>query len=379
VKIIHIVENLDKGAVENWLVNVFLKSREIRPDWQWTFYCILGQEGRLDEVVRKAGGIILYSPVTISQKLPFLRYLRSTLQIGQYDIIHAHHDYLSGFYLLASIGIKAKKRILHIHNTDKELPVGNRVLKCLLLAPLKRLAFGLSDTIVGISKDTLAEFKGKTKNKRIQFKVLYYGIDLSAFTLETNQLWLKTALNIPQSDKLLLFIGRLNPLKNPVFVVDILSEILTERKDVYALFVGQGDLKDAIIQKALQLNVLDHIRLLGWRNDIPQILHSVDLFVFPRLAYPKEGLGLVVVEAQAAGLGMLLSHGIVEDAVVIRPLVHFLPNVTDTNLWAKKIMDLLDAAPPCTKEEAYRKMQSSPFELSTGTNNLLALYIGEGE
>ena len=53
MKIIHIVENLDKGAVENWLVNIFIESRKTRPGWEWTFYCILGKEGRLDEKVKK--------------------------------------------------------------------------------------------------------------------------------------------------------------------------------------------------------------------------------------------------------------------------------------------------------------------------------------
>jgi hypothetical protein len=102
MKIIHIVENLDKGAVENWLVSIFIESRKIRPDWEWTFYCILGNEGRLDEKVRSAGGRIIYSPVTVSNKLAFLKNLRRELTKGRYDILHAHHDYLSGFYLLAS-------------------------------------------------------------------------------------------------------------------------------------------------------------------------------------------------------------------------------------------------------------------------------------
>ena len=112
MRIIHIVENLDKGAVENWLVDIFIESRKIRPSWEWTFYCILGKEGRLDEKVRDAGGEIIYSPVTISNKLAFLSNLRKVLQERKYDILHAHHDYLSGFYLLASLGKKFKKEII---------------------------------------------------------------------------------------------------------------------------------------------------------------------------------------------------------------------------------------------------------------------------
>ena len=71
MKIIHIVENLNKGAVENWLVNVFVESRKIKPNWEWTFYCILGEEGGLDRKVKAAGGKIIYAPCSISNKIQF--------------------------------------------------------------------------------------------------------------------------------------------------------------------------------------------------------------------------------------------------------------------------------------------------------------------
>ena len=175
MKIIHIVENLDKGAVENWLVNIFIESRKVRPDWSWTFFCIVGKEGKLDQKVRDAGGEIIYSPVTISDKLGFLKNLRKILKAGKYDILHSHHDFLSGFYLIASVGIKFRKRFLHIHNTDRALPVGNRVLHNLLLIPFKALALYFSDRVIGISKDTLEDFAGKKNvpNKKIYTSLLW--------------------------------------------------------------------------------------------------------------------------------------------------------------------------------------------------------------
>ena len=181
MKIIHIVENLDKGAVENWLVNIFIESRKIRPGWEWTFYCILGKEGTLDEKVKKAGGIIIYSPVTISRKLAFLKNLRKILKTGKYDILHAHHDYLSGFYLLASTRIKFRKRFLHIHNTDKALPVGNKTLHNFLLEPFRKLGLIFSDHVIGISKNTIEEFS-KVKNvSDKKFIILYYGVNFERF------------------------------------------------------------------------------------------------------------------------------------------------------------------------------------------------------
>lgn len=373
LKIIHIVENLDKGAVENWLVRVFVESRRVKPDWKWTFYCILPMKGRLDDLVRKNGGEVIYTPVTISKKFKFLKALRNELLKGKYDIIHSHHDYLSGFYLLASCRIQFGKRILHIHNTDRALPVGNRYLHQLLLEPFKMLGFLLNDTIVGISYDTLSEFVGKSRKARQDFKVLYYGIDLSVFRQSVDECAFKREIDIPLDAKVLLFVGRMNPFKNPVFLVEILNEILKHKQDVYAVFVGKGDTEKQVLEKSTELGIVGNIRMLGWRNDTASLMKMADIFVFPRLEKPKEGLGLVVVEAQAAGLPMILSHGIVEDAIVVKELANFLPLSNNPAEWAEKILNVVSRT-SLSRSEALRKVSESDFELCRATQNFISLY-----
>jgi glycosyltransferase EpsF len=375
MKVFHIVENLDKGAVENWLVNVFLTSRRSRPDWEWTFYCILGREGRLDKQVREAGGTIIYCPFPISSKLKFLRHLRKTVRGKRYDVLHAHHDYLSGFYLLATIGIRFKKRVLHIHNTDESLPIGSSYLRRKLLGPMRFSAIACSDLIVGISADTLSFFLKDTVLKKKKSRVLYYGIDLAKFgTQGQDHGWLRTELGLASDAKILLFTGRMNETKNPLFLVSILRQLHEKRQDVYAAFVGKGAEENRICEKSREFGLEDHIRLLGWRNDIAGIMQEADVFVFPRMEYPKEGLGLVVVEAQSAGLPMVLSNGIVRDAIVIDELAHFIPLRDNPAEWATEIDRVLRQPKPLSTDEAMKRMILSPFELTNATNNLLNLY-----
>lgn len=374
MRIIHIVENLDKGAVENWLINVFLESRKIRPDWDWTFYCILGKKGRLDKKVKEAGGNIIYSPYWISQKKQFLKHLRHTLKTGEYDIIHSHHDYLTGFYSPAYANLKFKKRILHIHNTDKALPVGTVFLQKLLLPLFKKLAIHFSDLIVGISQDTLNEFVQNNRFRKKKTTVLYYGIDLSPFAAPKSRDILRKEWGLPANAKILLYTGRMTHLKNPVFVVDILKELSKLRQDVYVVFVGKGEREEAVIQRYTENNLSQKVRMLGWRNDIAEIMHATDVFVFPRVEYPKEGLGLVVVEAQTAGLPMVISRGIVEDAIEIEELTHCVPLADNADVWARTINDILNEQPAVTRKEAYKRMQDSRFSLENGTNRLIALY-----
>jgi glycosyltransferase EpsF len=372
LKIIHIVENLDKGAVENLLIDIFVESRKSRPDWQWTFFCILGREGRLDQKVRNAGGEIIYSPVTISNKIAFLRNLRTVLKTGKYDIIHAHHDYLSGFYLLASAGIKFRKRLLHIHNTDKSLPVGNRLLHQLLLAPFKKIAIYFSDIIIGVSREALNDFVNTANKSSSKYTVLYHGLDFSRFEDEPDP-HINAELGIPLNSKIGLFVGRMNELKNPVFFVEILNEILKVRKDFYAVFVGTGDLEAAVREKANTYGIEDHIRMAGWCENVPMTMKSSDVFVFPRKEWPKEALGVVIVEAQAAGLPMFITKGVVDDAIVIKELAHY-NDLNNPSVWARQIIEVLESKPAVLRSEATYRMKKSPFELSSATNNLIDIY-----
>lgn len=372
MKILQIVENLDKGAVENWLVNMFIESRNIKPDWEWTFYCILGREGRLDNLVKNAGGKIIYSNVAVNDKIAFLIQLRKVLKQGKYDIIHVHHDYLSGFYLLSSMGIRFKKRLLHIHNTDKALPVANKRLHNFLLKPFYLSGKYFSDVVVGISNNTLEEFVGQVNKKK--HTVLYYGIDMSSFEKKQDIAEKKAQWNIPENAKCILFVGRMTELKNPVFVVEILNELLRSRKDVYAIFIGKGHLESEVISRAKSLGIENNIRLTGWSDDIAVAMKAADVFVFPRLESPKEGLGLVVVEAQAAGLPTLVSNGIVPDAVEINELVHFIRLNNNPEVWAACIQNILNTSPAISRSEALQKMKQSKFELHHAAQNLLALY-----
>jgi glycosyltransferase EpsF len=375
MRIIQIVENLDKGAVENWIVNVFLESRKTRPDWKWTFYCILGREGRLDKVVREAGGEIIYSPVWINKKILFLKYLRRILKKGKYDVLHAHHDYLSGFYLVATVGLSFKKKILHVHNTDKSIPVGNPQVQKILRGPLRWLAIRFTDCIVSISKDTQAEFFDGINPRKKTTEVLYYGIDLSRFGVNNRERgWLKKELALPVAAKIILFAGRMNELKNPSFVVEILKVLCQTDKHIYALFVGKGGEEETVRRKAKEYGLEENTRLLGWRNDIADIMKEADVFVFPRIEYPREGLGLVVVEAQSAGLPMVLSNGIVEDAIVIHELACFLPLRNNVEEWAVAIKGLIMKGKPLHRDEALGRMEKSHFSLPNAARNLIALY-----
>lgn len=162
-------------------------------------------------------------------------------------------------------------------------------------------------------------------------------------------------------------------LKNPAFVIDVLAKLRKIRNDVYAVFVGEGDDKIHVTDRSSQLHLTSCIRMLGWRNDIPRIMNYSDVFVFPRIEEPKKGLGLVVVETQAAGLPMFLTAGISDDVIVINELYHLL-DLKDLAQWAVEIDSVLKAADRKNSGKYVELMKNSEFDLDKATKNLIYIY-----
>ena len=114
LRVLHIVENLNRGAVENWLVRMLRHDMRRGAALDWTFYCVVGEKGQCDEEARSVGARVVYSPAPLRHKVAFLRALRRELRRGRYDVMHCHHDLVSAVYLLASVGLPISKRIVHI-------------------------------------------------------------------------------------------------------------------------------------------------------------------------------------------------------------------------------------------------------------------------
>lgn len=373
MRILHIVESLNKGAVETWLVNTYLAVAKIKPDWKWTFYCILPEKGRWDEIVTQSGATIRFSPCTVSQKFKFLQSLRELVVKEKFDIIQAHHDFLSGFYFLGLIGAKKNSNvILHLHNMERGLPTPNEFIKKISLPVFRQSALALSDMVIGNSKATVKDFVGSYPVKSAPF---YYGVDFKSKIRIKTSGWLKESLNLQADHKLLLFVGRMYSNKNPAFCVDILNELSQIRQNVSLVYVGEGEDLTKIKTRIQNLNLQDKVYLLGWRNDVFDIMQGCDLLLFPRLETPLEGFGLNILEAQAVGLRSLISFGTPDDVKLLEEgLVYYYRLSHSAAEWAQQANHILQTTPPLTAEQALNLALASKFNIEHCAQNLVNLY-----
>lgn len=371
---LHIVESLDRGAVENWLLRM-LRHASIRGiDLEWTFYCLLNRTGQLDEEARALGARVILSPVPISRKLEFVKALRAELRAGQYDVMHCHHDLVSGMYLTAASGLPVRRHIVHIHNADEAIPVSSRVKQAILRPIMRRVCLSSADRIVGISNHTLDTFLGGRKRLNGRDVVHYYGVDPTPFgRTRADRVAFRRELGFTENAKLLLFAGRLVPEKSPLFAVDVLAEMRRLDPAVSGIFVGAGSLEKETYRRAAELNVGGFVRMLGWRSDIPAIMSCCDLFILPHPERPMEGFGLAVVEAQLAGLRLLISKGIADDPLLPTAVYRRLSLADPVQAWAEAATDML-AGPAPLSSEAIKALHASPMDMDRALAALLALY-----
>src|SRR6185503_10033840 len=92
--------------------------------------------------------------------------------------------------------------------------------------------------------------------------------------------------------------ARLSPEKDHVTLLKGFQRLLSDRMDADLIIVGDGPLKKYLVQLAKDLKIDDKVKFLGFREDIPQILAAIDIFVLPST---MEGISLTLLEAMAAG------------------------------------------------------------------------------
>lgn len=162
------------------------------------------------------------------------------------------------------------------------------------------------------------------------FTIINNGIDVDRYGYR--QEWrdtIRSALGIHPGTMVVGFVGRLNAQKNPKYMIEIFREYYKMNRDSILLVVGVGELYDECASLASNLPV----KFLGSRTDVNQLYSAFDLLLLPSL---YEGLPLVLMEAQSAGLKCFVSDSVSREAKVTDLLQY--ESIHDSPAaWAEKI------------------------------------------
>lgn len=289
------------------------------------------------------------------------------LKERRYDVVH-----LNIFHALSFVyGAIAKrcgvpKRIAHSHNTDLRRSAG-RWAKIAVHKTCSRLLCGVF-TELWCCSAAAAEFMfPKSAVKKHGFKFVPNGIDVYRFAFDENRrAEYRNALKVGDG-VLIVSVGRFCEQKNQTFLLDVAERLSDRGVDFALLLIGSGDAEAELKEKARRIGAADRVIFYGTTTDIPGILSAADVMAFPSLF---EGLGIVAVEAQAAGLPTVCSENVPKEAFVTEHI-----SAVSLSAGADKWADaLLDSARLGRAESAASVVESRGYDIRTVADSIAASY-----
>lgn len=283
---------LNCGGTEMVMYNLarFMNKNKLKID-------LLVQRAGNNEEQFKALGCEIHL-INFENKSCYVASLISFFKSHKYDVVHTHTHSLMATVLKCAKIAGVPVRVAHSHVARIDVPR--------ILWPLQIFrSWGLeSNANLFFSCSKIAAqwlFPRHVKENHI----IYNAIDLDRFKFnEERKKSKREELGVSESTKVVINVSRCAEGKNHHFILDRAKALSNE--DILFVCIGEGPLL-AELQKRIENEHITNVRMIGKRFDVPEWLCAADMFIFPSI---YEGLGIVAVEAQAAGLPVLASDTI---------------------------------------------------------------------
>jgi len=311
------------------------------------------------EIESLGGRVIVVPPYQRLRR--YMSVLESLFREERWPIVHSHVNVLSVFPLRAAKRAGVPIRIAHSHSTSGK---GERV-KNVIKEALRHFS-----NVYPTTRLACSEYAGEWLfGKNASFEVVYNAIDLPAFAFSASvRAQVRAELGLVRDMFAVGHIGRFTAQKNQAFLVDAFAELAQNHPDSVLVLVGDGASRSLVECRATKRGIKDKVMFLGQRKDANRLYQAFDAFALPSL---YEGLGLVGVEAQRAGLPSLLSDRITREEDVTGT-VEFLP-VDDPRVWAQALARVADA-PECDRALPGVDSCFDPYDIATAAHRGVAYY-----
>lgn len=227
------------------------------------------------------------------------------------------------------------------------------------------------DKIVAVSPQIRTNL-AKRKINPSKLEVIQNGIDINRFDIWGDRERIKKELGINKGDFVVGSVGRLSSEKGLTYLLEAASKIKAAARDVSFVIVGEGDMKQDLIDYAKELKISDKVIFTGYREDVDRIFSVFDVFVMPSLT---EGLPLALLEAMAAGKPVIASNVGGIPTVIEDGKTGILVEPRDVAGIEKTITDLInDRDLSDTIADNGRKFVEKNFSLSVSTGRYEDLY-----
>ncbi|MCP6758885.1 MAG: glycosyltransferase family 1 protein [Fischerella sp. CENA71] len=376
IRILHVVGGMNQGGLETWLMHIL---RHIDRDrFHIDFLVHTTQPCAYDDEIRSLGSQVIPCLHPSRPSLYAHNFKRVLSEYGFYDIIHSHVHHFSGYVLRLAQQAGVPVRIAHSHIDSSPLEAHAVWYRRFYLTLMKSLIARHATLGLGCSQLAIVDLFGSAWKSDPRWQLLYYGIDLTPFQASKTSIDvvdLRVKFDIPADAFVIGHVGRFYKQKNHQFLIEIFAEVAKREPRAYLLLVGEGPLRPTIEQQVMQLGLGKQVIFLGRRSDVPQLMiTAMDVFLLPSLS---EGLPMVGIEAQAAGLPLILSDVITDEVNQIKPLIQKISLSQPVKVWTNAVLATRNFKARITQTDTVAVLENSEFNISYSIKALTKIYVDE--
>ena len=329
IRIAQIMGKMENGGVEAVVMNYYrhIDRNKIQFDFIVDNDSSCPQE---QEILSLGGRVIRIAPY--QSIISNMRDLKKLFKENDYRIVHAELTTMSVFSLAVAKACGVSVRICHGHNTACKGETKKNILKY-MLRPFSRT---FATHYFACSDYAGKWLYGKSIDKSKRYMIIPNAIDTEKYKFDPEvREAVRKELDI--EDKFVIgHIGRFVYQKNHDFLIDIFNEVYKRNSNAVLLLIGEGALLDDIKAKVHKLGLDDVVHFLGVRQDAYRFYQAFDVFLLPSR---YEGLPVVGVEAQIAGLPCVFSNSMTEETNFTNNLLFLNDN---EEMWAKRVLDFIN-------------------------------------
>lgn len=307
IRILMLFTILNRGGAETIAMNYYRNMD--RSKVQFDFMVHRPERGAYEDEIEQLGGKI-YRMLPV-HPLYFKEYQKQISRFfdehPEYRIIHGHCSELGYFVYKEAAKRNIPVIIAHAHLSSAFIDIK---------WPFRMFfKYGMRKYInqyFACSKDAAKWLFGKKLEKKAVIQNNAIEPTNFAFSAETRK-QVRKQWGIPEDTLVLGHVGRMDKQKNHRFILDIFEAYHQKHSNSKLMLVGDGELYPSIQKEVERKGLTEQVMLLGTRSDVPQLMQAMDVFLFPSYF---EGLGVVLIEAQAASLPCLVSDRIPKEAFI---------------------------------------------------------------
>ena len=321
---------MHRGGIESYMMSYY---RNLDKDKLQIDFIVHGYDkGIYDDEIEAMGGRIFRVPVKSKNYFGNIRELRKIFDSNDYKIVHSHMDAMSTVVLKIAKESNIPIRIAHSHNTQH---LTTNKIKYLLNEYARKNITKYATHLFACSEPAARWLFGSTNVDKGNVVYVKNAINLEEYAFDPAMRAKYREEFSVEEDLVIGHVGRFDYQKNHSYLIDVFNRLVQEVPNAKLVLVGDGRLKSKIQDKIIEYNLSNNIILLGVRDDVNNIMNAFDVFILPS---HFEGLGIVLVEAQANGLKCIASDTIPKEVNISGDVTFLSTAQNNIGCWIRQIL-----------------------------------------